>query len=80
MVHIKQPGLEASSFSHILSPFVSTLWGVVVSTIVVLALFLSATWCMNPTHSVSADVTSYSVCESWLYVFGAFCQQGTQRV
>lgn len=78
MVHIKQPGMEVSSLSHILSPFVSTLWGAVLSTIIVLTVILSTTWYMNPEYKVDADHTPYNLYESWLNVFGAFCQQGAK--
>lgn len=79
MVYIKQPRMEVSSLRDILSPFVSTVWGVVVLTVIILALMLSATWHVTAKHSVEADHAPYSLWESWLYVFGAFCQQGVRR-
>jgi hypothetical protein len=68
--------MEISSLSHILSPFVPTLWFVVVSTIMVLTLILSATWYLRPESDVIDGSTSYRFCESLLCVFGSFCQQG----
>jgi hypothetical protein len=70
--------MEISSLVHILSPFVGTLWFVVVSAIMVLTLLLSATWYLRPQSDVAAGSASYTCCDSLLSVFGSFCQQGVQ--
>ncbi|PSN40519.1 Ionotropic receptor 160 [Blattella germanica] len=76
MVHIKEPELEVSKFSHIMSPFVPSLWFIVVFCMVVFTALLSFTWYLRPKDQDSFDSTLYNIWESSLYVFGAFCQQG----
>ena len=78
MVHIKQPEMETSSLNHILSPFVSALWSVMISAIVVLAVILSATWNLYKKFSINAGSACYSFYESLFCVYGSFCQQGLQ--
>jgi hypothetical protein len=79
MVHIKQPEMEISSLNHILSPFVSALWCVVITAIVALAVILSAIWNVNKKFSINTGSMPYSFCESLFCVFGSFCQQGLQQ-
>lgn len=79
MVRIKQPEMEISSLNHILSPFVSALWIVVISAIVVLAVILSVTWNVLKKFGTNAGSTSYSFYDSLFYVLGSFCQQGLHQ-
>ncbi|KAJ4432545.1 hypothetical protein ANN_21168, partial [Periplaneta americana] len=74
-VHMKQPEMEVSTFSHILSPFVSSLWGVVAATMAVLSLLLAATWYLSPTSKFKDGSLPCNLYESCLYVYGSFCQQ-----
>jgi hypothetical protein len=78
MVHIREPEMEISSLVHVLSPFVPSLWFLVVSAMMVLTLFLSATWYLRPKSGVTANSAPYRFCDSLLYVLGSFCQQGGQ--
>ncbi|XP_069696128.1 probable glutamate receptor [Periplaneta americana] len=79
-VHMKQPEMEVSTFSHILSPFVSSLWGVVAATMAVLSLLLAATWYLSPTSKFKDGSLPCNLYESCLYVYGSFCQQGHDTV
>ena len=71
MVHIKQPEMEVSTFKHILSPFKLSLWFTVIIFIIVLSAFLAIIWKIHPGFE-----HSFSMFDSWFYIYGAFCQQG----
>jgi hypothetical protein len=76
MVHIRIPGMEHSSFKQLVSQFTPLLWVTAITTMMILTLFLSATWYAGIYCYYHREVISYRMHESWLYIVGIICQQG----
>jgi hypothetical protein len=76
MVNIRTPGTEHSSFGQVVSQFTPLLWVTAIITMVILTVFLSATWYTATYCNNRREVISYRMHESWLYTVGIVCQQG----
>jgi hypothetical protein len=76
MVHIKLPEVVHSSIRNIVSQFTPLLWVTVIITMIVLTLFLSATWYVGIHCNHHEEPVSYRLRDTWLYTFGIVCQQG----
>jgi hypothetical protein len=77
MVYIKEPGMEISTFGHILRPFSLELWVTIVGAIILTGLLLSFAWNMGVSYGKpDACDNTYNLFESCFCVLSSFCQQG----
>jgi len=76
MVHIKTPDMKHSSLKHVVSQFTTRLWTTTIVTLMILSLFLSATWYARIHCNYRQEVISYKFIDTWLYTIGIMCQQG----
>ncbi|PSN44153.1 hypothetical protein C0J52_17425 [Blattella germanica] len=74
-VYIKKPDKYLLPWSNTLAPFGPRLWICVITTMLLLTIFLSTT-CAVINGLKIHDEEEFRLQNSWLYVFGIFCQQG----
>jgi hypothetical protein len=77
MVYIKQPGMESTTFGHVLRPFSLELWVTIVGAIILTGHLLSFAWNMGLSHGKPDTCdNAYNLLESCFCVLSSFCQQG----
>lgn len=68
--------MENSSFKNVVSQFTPLLWITVMITMVILSLFLSATWYAGIHFNCHTELINYSLQNTWLYAIGIITQKG----
>jgi hypothetical protein len=74
-VYVLQSDWTQKALVRMLSPFSSGLWGTILATMALLLLAERAT-CTIALHCGFHEEADCQLLDSWLHVFGIFCQQG----
>jgi hypothetical protein len=74
-VYVRQSDSTQKSLVHMLSPFSPGLWATILATSALFLLAERATLSLG-LHYGFQEETDCQLWDSWLYVFGIFCQQG----
>lgn len=70
------PNMGNSNFKNVISEFSPLLWIAVIITMVILSVFLSATWYTGIHYNRHKELIRYSPQNTWLYTIGILSQQG----
>jgi hypothetical protein len=75
-VLIKEIDTDESAWSYVLAPLSYGMWWALIAAMVMLAIFLFATWYLGAKYRNKPEDKNYSFYNSWIYVTTRFYQQG----